>query len=146
MQARSLLSSWRSAALLALVALVPVGCGASTGAVSGTVTYKGNPVTSGEVSIIVAEGPSRSAQITPEGTYSMTGVPPGDVTIIVVASKIISETPPKPPSADGTDVKPLPIKMRTVSLVPQKYNEPSTSDLKFTIKGGSQTIDLELKD
>jgi hypothetical protein len=66
--------------------------------VEGTVTSGGKTVTSGTVSVIAADNKVYSASIQPNGTYTVTGVPPGPVRVAVATRQ---PTPP-PPANPGT--------------------------------------------
>ena len=73
----------RFGALLVLAAAAG-GCGKSTATLSGTVTYRGRPVTSGEVVFLAADGRTVAhAPIGPDGYYTVQGVPPGQARVAV---------------------------------------------------------------
>lgn len=71
------------AATIFLAALA--GCEKSKVTVSGTVTHKGKKVVSGGVTLVASDGLTYSSQITPEGTYSIPGVPQGAVKFAVTS-------------------------------------------------------------
>jgi hypothetical protein len=139
----------RRASLAALVAaamaLTPMACGRSgpeMAAVSGTVTYKGKPVPKGTVSFVSPDPSRRNAtgQLDATGYYRLQTEEPGDgaepgeyaVTLYSHDEKVV-------------DYKPkVPIKVER--LIPEKYENPKISDLKRTVKRGSNTFDLELTD
>jgi hypothetical protein len=115
--------------------------------VSGTVSYKGQPVSTGQISIIAEDGKSRSDLITAEGNYQVRDAPLGQVTFTITATKLVSEPAKEVATPTGkSDGMTLPPQIVEVSLVPLKYNERQTSDLKRTIAPGQQTINLELTD
>ena len=58
------------------------GC-SSKGTVSGKVTYKGNPVTSGSVSLIASDDIQYASDIGPDGSYSIPNVPGGPVRFFI---------------------------------------------------------------
>ena len=68
---RNLARRWRSCGCVAACALLLAagGCGKGTGSVSGKVTYKGTPVTSGAVTFHGEGGWVQSAWISPDGTF-----------------------------------------------------------------------------
>lgn len=134
--------------LAAAVALVPGGCSSSnsTATVTGTVTYKGALVKAGEITFL-GEGIARSAVIGTDGRYQIDHAPLGEVSVgLVSVTQEYEKGQAPPPSADGDAPGGPPPRMIEKSLIPKKYNDPKSSGLKFTLKAGLQTIDLELKD
>ena len=119
--------------------LVASGCGKKDVAVTGAVTYNGERLKSGEVRFF-ASGVSRTALINSDGTYSISDCVAGEAKVAVVSSK--SETPAAAPQIGkvGTAIN-IP-----VSAIPQKYGDPETSNLLYTLKRGSQKIDIDLTD
>jgi hypothetical protein len=125
------------------------GCGGSKAVVRGKVTYKNNPLTSGEVRFIGKTGTvPRAALINPEGMYRIDDAPIGEVRVAVVSFKTTG-TFAAPiiggkgkagtgKTSDGAASRP--------SAIPEKYKDVKTSGLTYTISSGSQTIDIELKD
>ena len=61
------------------------GCGDGTATLSGTVTYKGRPVTSGSIIVLNGDGTARSGVIQPDATYTVAGVKLGRVKIGVLS-------------------------------------------------------------
>lgn len=132
-------------ALAAAVALTPVACGSSgppMARVSGTVTYMGKPVTKGVVSFVSTDPSRRNAtgQLDKSGNYRLQTEEPGDgaelgdydVTLYSHDEPLLDYRPKVP-------VKPQ-------RLIPEKYENPKTSNTKRTVKSGSNTFDLELTD
>jgi len=130
-----------------------LGCGPSTGTVSGKVTYKGQLVKGGNVTFVSAQGrPSGSASIKEDGTYKVERVATGPVKICVETeslnparrSKAVKYSPPpgqKAPHgfAPGPDTSHLYVR------IPPQYKDVETTDLDYQVKGGSQTHDIQLK-
>src|SRR5262245_25592224 len=113
--------SWRF--LLGVLLVSVAGCGPSGAIVNGKVTYKGNPLTSGEVRIIPfleSSGPSRSSLISPQGTFEIHDAPIGQVTVTVASYK--TRDAPKGPIAarkkTGEEVEE--VSPRTTAI-PAKY-------------------------
>jgi len=125
-----------------LVALA--GCGPSQATVRGKVTYQEKPLTSGEVHLVGGSGPSRSALITPQGTFEIHNAPIGQVAVAVVSFK--SPGPPKVPTATRIVVKEIEEVSPRLPAIPTKYGDIKTSGLVFTISPGRQSLDIELKD
>jgi hypothetical protein len=138
--------------LIVCLVLLTAGCG-SRGTVSGTVTYKGAPIPSGNVTFVPEKGGAVTAVIE-DGKYTAENVPAGPATIAVTSvagnarSAFMSKrmTPPKdapiPPEArkafeGGQGKKGIEI--------PERYNDPNQSGLTCTVRGGPQTHDIDLK-
>jgi len=129
----------------AAVALTPMACGRSgpeMARVSGTVTYQGKPVPKGTVSFVATDPSRRNAtgQLDQNGYYQLQTEEPGDgavvgdydVSLYAHEEKILDYRPKVP-------VKPQ-------RLIPEKYENPKTSNLKRTVKSGSNTFNFELTD
>ncbi|MFO0954367.1 MAG: hypothetical protein U0835_25055 [Isosphaeraceae bacterium] len=136
-----------------LLALAPVGCGGEPGlaAARGRITYKGQPVSKGEVFFSPEEPGKRGAQGTLDenGYYTLGTFGPGDGAYVGKHQvSIVSQ---------GAD-KPIPPKMKGKMmeedmqgsgdpLIPRKYFSPATSGLTAeVVSGGSNTFDFDLKD
>ena len=75
-------SQW-TAALRCIVGCAAIaavtGCGPATATVSGTVTFNGEPVTQGAISLFPADGKgSPAGGVITNGRYSISGVSPGE--------------------------------------------------------------------
>jgi hypothetical protein len=142
-----------SAVLLLLMAVT--GCGSGTADISGRVTYQGKPLPAGAVIIHGANGKVQSGPISADGTYAIYKAPVGDVKIAVVTPK---PPPPQPAATPGmkrskgggrkhpgaAEAHPPPPVDKFVPI-PERYKDPEQSGLTFTLKSGSQTIDLDLQ-
>ena len=121
------------------IGLTSLGCGSDAASVSGTVTLDDQPMTTGNVAFHpVNGGPAANGGIDSSGHYSVVvgsgeRLPPGDYVAVVVAT----ESPKGPPNPAKA---PAPGKL----LTPKKYGDLKTSDLKFAVTAGSNTIDLKL--
>jgi hypothetical protein len=149
---------WRSAAVLAGVALLVVfGCGTDDGLgkrypVSGTVNYKGQPLASGTISFIPDNPELRPANgMIEEGSYSLTTLTEGDgampgtyrVSIIAKEAKPLGTSPTGgAPSQKAAFLA----NKKAKSLIPSKYANPDTSNLKAEVKAQSNTFPFELVD
>jgi len=137
--------------------LVAHGCGGSDPAkpklakVSGTVTYKGKPITSGRVAFTPeatkgdATGQLATGDINSNGTYRLTTFDTNDGAALgqhVITLQVLEGTEnmgkPKP---DGTFDYKLP-----KSLIPAKYTQADKSPLRYTVKEGTNTYDIELEE
>ncbi len=124
-----------------LAVLLVSACGCGSGApplpptykVSGTVTYKGEPIKKGSILMQgqddIAEGrPPATADIV-DGSYSLK-IYEGEKTV-QISSKVENGSP------DATGVTPM------KELIPEKYN--TKSDLKTTVSEGENTANFDLK-
>jgi hypothetical protein len=125
---------------LSVLLLTLSGCGSGgMGSVSGQVTLDGKALGMGTVTFHPAQDGSLAVgQIGPDGRYELlvaseASVAPGDYVVTVVAAEPL-------PKAKLGEPEPLP-----KLLVPSRYTTTATSGLKFTVKPGSQTIDLPLE-
>jgi len=128
---RDTLTSGLRVAGCALLAWTALGCEPQVGQVSGKVTYRGQPLRSGSVLFVNAEGKEvgRSA-IAADGRYVMTDVPAGSVKVAVESHGHV------PPGLGGPPGDYVPI--------PPRYKKAETSGLEYTVTRGSQTFNLDL--
>ena len=87
------LQSLRAFGLAGLGLAVAACTGPSTSELSGKVTYKSAPLTSGEVHVLAANGVEVSGEIKPDGTYVIPNVPRGThkVRVFCVDEKMSTE-------------------------------------------------------
>lgn len=153
----------RISAILAGMGLVLVlGCGDSSGLatrypVSGTVTYKGQPVEKGTIGFIPTEADGRPATgELKDGAYSLTTLTPNDgalpgsykVTVVSVDMdttqiKAIAEKTGGAAHHDMTFAKAV---KTAKKLVPSKYSLADTSGLTAEVKPQSNTVNFDLTD
>jgi hypothetical protein len=150
----ALLRPFRLGLALSLFLMV-TGCGGSKGTISGKVLYKGEALKGGQVSFVSDSGGGGQASINPEdGSFKMEKVPLGPGTFAVQPP--MNNPPPMMPSsaAPPKDVKlpggidPSTYNKRTKGAdvkIPEKYKDSRTSELKYTVTGGSQDHNVELK-
>lgn len=140
---------------------LPLGCGGDPskpklGQVSGTVIYKGEPVTKGVVSFVPSGGPGAqtgqpaTGEIGSDGSYQLTTFEADDGAVLgehVVLVQAVEMDPsiegggmPIPDAQGRLNIKP------PKHLVPEKYSKVETSPLRFTVAEGSNTYDIELTD
>ncbi len=137
-------SSARSGVALAIGFLpLVMGCG-GTGDVSGQVRYKGKPLVCGTVQFEASDKTFKQGNINRDGSYSIEGVPAGETRVAVNSPNPKSGDfqplqregrPPAPPRPDIPGWFPI----------PPEYQDLSKPRLTYTIKSGSNTIDIELK-
>jgi hypothetical protein len=130
----------RIAVGLLLVALL-VGCGGKRpGAVSGKITYKGQPVNDAALRLYPSGGAVTNPitiPVTSQGAFRITDVPPGEYKVVVEGSEGgASEASLRNiPREKLAEVKAMlePMKSRATIPFPKKYKSPQTTDLKCTI-------------
>jgi len=121
-----------------------LGCGPGKGRVSGTVMYDGKLVMTGTVTFFVEGSPPVSGWIGADGRYQAANVPTGEA-IVVVISTAGGEEPAKARKPDRNDSKRADKETTaSKSAVPEKYSDPNTTDLKFTVQKGDNTFDITL--
>ena len=138
-----------SASLLALVG----GCGsadrpiAGSVAVSGTVTFNGQPLDQGMVRFAPdggmgqpATGQIKNGRFAMQTTASSPGVVPGKYKVSVVSNKpfippVLAPGTPPDPKAD----------LEPESYIPKRYNDIKTSGLELDVKGASSAATFALQ-
>ncbi|MBY0456089.1 MAG: hypothetical protein K2V38_01995 [Gemmataceae bacterium] len=131
---------------LAAALLAVVGCGSSPGDLAGKVTYKDKNLRQGTVNVIAADGSAHSGTIQDDGNYSIKGIPQGAAKVSVSSPdpKTIVVAQRKGKDAPKSEVV-LPDASKWFAI-PDQYNDPKTSNLTTTIKGGENNkYDIELK-
>jgi hypothetical protein len=136
------------ALLLLTLAGVP-GCGKRLASVSGKVTYKNKPVTSGNVVFVGADGqPSPPAPIQPDGTYTATKVTPGPAKVVVDNPPPLNhghgQHVPKE-MANDPEIREAAKQTKSYVPTPPKYGDAKQSDLSADLKPGSNNFDIQLK-
>jgi hypothetical protein len=131
-------------------ACAAAGCGGDSGTVSGKVVYNGTPVKGGVVSFIDGGWHAVNAEIKPDGSYSASKVPLGDVKVTVATPKTATPNAGAPsyevPSSfQNPNAAPASGGPNDVVQVPATYGDPEKTTLKYTVKPGSQTYDPPLK-
>ena len=137
-----------------LATVVITGCGAGVGAVTGTVTCGDKTLASGTVVIRGRDMIPYHGNIDEDGTYTVSKVPTGPATIVVVSMN--PQVKVHPAAFDDRDM----IKRRLVKAVPkptprsdptkwfpipEKYGDFSTTDLTLTVAGGVNPHDIHLE-
>lgn len=124
-----------AAAALALL-LAAAGCGGKpTGELAGAVTYRGKPVTNGEVHLLSKGGVGALARLDGDGKFAVPA--PLDAGTYAVAVKPPAAEP-GPPGAAVKKAPPLPI--------PARARDLGTSGLTVEVKPGKNDVAVELKD
>ena len=122
--------------LVTAVLSATAGCSKNNGraTVSGTVTFDGQPVKTGIVRFVPADGRTATADsIIADGRYSA-AVPPGEKLVEITSPKVIGKRRMMPESPEIDVVE---------ELLPAKYNVKS--ELKYSVENSTQTKDFELQ-
>ena len=124
------------AAVLALTSFVVVGCegGKPAGSVTGTVKYKGAPLSEGDVNFIGKNGAAAIAKIDASGGFKIDGALEAD------EYRVYFSSPPPEPAAPGT--RPA----RPKADLPAKFKDPASSGVVVPIKSGKNDVTIEFKD
>jgi hypothetical protein len=143
----------QTALLAASVMLIGVGCGKPTGAVSGKVYFKDQPLKGGNVTFISLDGKSSATvRIAEDGSYSVPEIPVGDVRI-AVETKSLKPNPqkemaksrmPKDAAPEAGDMYGNSSADKYVAI-PDKFSDPGTSQLMYTVVAGAQEYKIDLK-
>jgi hypothetical protein len=129
---------WLPPSILVLAALVVTasGCdGTKKVTINGTVSYKGQPVSGGMLQFAVAKGAPSAAPIQEDGTFTMTDVAPGEVTVSITAT-------PRSSGPGGGKAKAAP--KVTPADLPEKYHDPDRSGLKYTITPTTRQLEIKM--
>ena len=137
------LSRWNICAI-ALASLVCLGCGGSkhppTYPVTGTVTYKSQPVAGAQVMFISTAGPAAEGTTGADGKFSLTTFKPGDGAIggehkiTIVKMETAASTDPNNPYGTAK------------SVLPPRYGNPAQTPLKENVGTSKNEFKFELTD
>ena len=144
-----------------------VGCmnSATPARVSGTVKYKGTPLTAGTVTFHPEQGGVYGAAIKPDGTYSISDLPTGPVEVAIETESANpqhvaksaedyakqrggrgkageSMTSPRPEGVPAA----APAEKGAYVKIPAKYADRKKSQLTMAVVAGKQTKDFDLTD
>jgi len=134
------------------------GCGAK-GTITGKVTMNGQPLHFGTVTFMTESGLTFQSPINDDGSYSLKDVPTGTVKISVFEPAPVTQAsrsgPPgrarmgPPPDAKLTPGAPtsfdLEANKEKYVKIPDNVNDPDRSGLTYTVKGGAQEFNIDLK-
>jgi hypothetical protein len=144
---------------ITVIALQIAGCGESPlGSISGKITYRNKPVTTGQISFIPTSGQPVTVEIQSDGSYSALRIPPGEAIVTIISQragtpdlasqeekhrKIVKDNDGNEKVvvvSPGVSAWPQP-----VFVVPELYAHPRSSRLSVTIESGSNVKDFHLK-
>ena len=130
-----------AAALAAGLFVCPTGCDnfENTGTVSGTVRYKGQPLSEGSVCFVGDNGQVATGAIDRSGRYVVSRVPVGSARVTV---QIVKTEGPPPMSFVG-GAKPVQ-GAATGAKIPLRYSMAATSGLSHSVTKGKQQLNIDL--
>jgi hypothetical protein len=139
--------------ILFLLLFMPlVGCGHAKGKLSGKVTYRGTALPGGSITIVPENGTASqtvSAKIESDGSYSAANVPAGAVKVgirtLEPAPFAEARVPPSEVGQGKDGLKGRGTVAQPTVKLPPEYSDPDKSGLRYTITGGSQVQDIDLK-
>lgn len=128
--------------LVAAAIVVASALGCSKGppkktTVSGTVTYKGERLTSGILRVTGPEGSFATAPIRNDGTFTITDVLPGEVKVGIMEAPQGASTPAAKQHGATAPAKRVPL--------PANVLDPEKSGLKYTITPDTSDLTIEIK-
>jgi hypothetical protein len=119
--------------------------------ISGEITYKGKLVTGGNIQFHSATS-TYSGTISPEGTYSLTDIPAGEMTVTIETDSVKPRKEVKYGADSGqkyrTSPAPKDFSPKAAGAwvdIPKKYGNKNRSGLKLTLTAGSQTKNWDLE-
>ena len=127
--------------LVVLTAFAVVGCGGgSTGSITGTVKYGGQPLHAGSITFLGQGGQNQAthADIV-DGKYRIPSMQTGTAKVTVAAAPM-----PQQPGRLPNGTLPPPADPRQYPQIPAKYSRPDQSGLTYNVKSGSQTKGFDL--
>jgi hypothetical protein len=137
-----------SLVLALLAALAAVGCGGGKPTVRGKVTYRGTPLTMGNVTLFSADGKIvKTAQIQEDGTYQIPDAPTGHVLAAVVNLPPVGARggPPLIGAPNDEETRLARAIAARYLPTPPHYADPKTSGLSFDVPRRGGPLDIALR-
>ena len=118
-----------------------LGCGPDVIEVSGKVTFKGRPLSSGSVIFVGQDGQPKVSAIAKDGSYLIKNAPIGPVKIGVASHLTV------PPGLNplGKATSPGGHPKDDTEKIPERYKLPENSGLTCPVERGSHTFNIDLK-
>jgi hypothetical protein len=134
---------------LLLIAVAAFSSGRPKATVSGRVMYKGKTVIWGSVIVAGADGRAASGRIEPDGTYTVTDAPVGEVALGVVSKDPLLQhyATQMRTSRERVSVKkwqPPPVDRKKWFPLPNQYEDPKTSGLALKLTNGGNEHNIVL--
>jgi hypothetical protein len=135
--------------LFSVLLAVSGGCGPGVGTLTGKVTQEGKPLNSGTVQAIHPNGTSYTAEIRPDGSYTIADIPAGTVAIGVSNPHPVAKYQEllgfAKTDAQRAELKPpTPETVRSWIGISPNYANPDSSGLTAEVKKGTNMKDLPL--
>jgi hypothetical protein len=145
--------------LVGLTVFALSGCGGPRVArVSGKVTRGGKPVPQGTITFYTEGGRAAIGQIGADGTYTLTTFQPGDGAlvgphrVVIHATRVGAGSLVSPKNIEeelelsrkGANGGKILVAGKVEWLVPERYSQLSTTDLKATVEDRPNTLDFEI--
>lgn len=134
---------------LSIVAIAMVlGCGSPTAVVTGKVTYKGTPVTSGVVVFIDDAGRATlPANVRSDGTFDINRASLGRARVSFdnLAPPPLPKAKPGSPLAEDAEFKQMAAAVENYTATPSKYKDPTKSGIVFDLKPGRNECNIDLE-
>lgn len=131
-----------------LVVIILIGgCTKPMGEIQGRVTFRGQPIESGVVGWISADGRAVSATIA-QGSYRLAKVPLGSAKIAVFSFPPAETFEPlhdRPNDGKGAPASTAPPATRPFTPIPTRYQDHNQSGLTHEVTKGLQTKDIALE-
>lgn len=125
--------------LFAFACVLSPGCakpGREVVTINGVVTYKGSLVIGGAIYLHSADNQVAMGAIHDDGTFTATEVPVGEVRVSFQFKD--------GGAAGGGGMYGGGAKPKGVTSLPEKYNDPNKSDLKYTITRDTKTLEVKI--
>jgi hypothetical protein len=140
----SWLSQWQVRVAIGCLTLAVSGCGSAApemARVSGKVTIRGKPLTTGTITFVSTDNvrPNASSKIGTDGTFNLRttlgeGAQPGEYRVVItdVNAGEVLDSAPKAPG-------------KSKAAISSRYANPDTSNLNAVVKAGSNALSFDLK-
>ena len=131
----------RLLALVAVAVMAAAGCSGGVGKVTvqGTISYKGQPLRSGLLKFVGPGATYSAASIQPDGKFIITDVVPGEVKVGVMETPRGSGAPSSNDQKTSSRPPPPPVSL------PEKYRNPETSGLTYTITPSTTELTIDIQ-
>ncbi len=134
---------------LVVISLSAFSAGGSA-TVAGRVTFQGRPVIWGSIILVGADGRSAVGRIEPDGSFTVTNVPTGEVGVAIISPDPLVQhyATQLKTSRDRIPVAMWaapPVDRQQWFVLPQRYENATTSNLTLNLKrGNNRDCDLPL--
>jgi hypothetical protein len=136
--------SGRASVLAVLMAaLAACGCGGGPRQISGTVSYRGRPLSDGTVLLLASDGLPYDGKIGPDGRFTIADVPGGKARVAVTSFAPAAEMAPRDGLPQARFRRTATPTDRT-SLLPAHYGDLAVSPLTVNVEEDTElNLDLE---